>query len=227
MRRCRGRRRWPGWPRGRPRRPPPAGTGRPGGCGTPPGRPPRPGPAWPRRARRGPPGAAAAATGWPPPAATAPSGCRRSGSRPASSSRTAPGLSGTGPTRTAASAAPARPAQPAAEQAAAGSRTNRLQGLDLGRDHLEEVDHPRAPAGGDVVVELDHAAGPDRGELVPAGPGRDRPGRLGAALGVGQEDQVGVGLDRRTRPTAAGSRWPACRPRRRCSSCRAGRTAGR
>ena len=32
-------------------------------------------------------------------------------------------------------------------------------------------------------------------ELVPAGPGGDGLGRLAAALGVGQEDQVGVGLD--------------------------------
>ena len=59
---------------------------------------------------------------------------------------------------------------------------------------LTRSDHARAPARGDVVVERDHPVVLDGGELGPAGAlGHGVPG-LPAALGVGQEDQVRVGL---------------------------------
>ena len=60
---------------------------------------------------------------------------------------------------------------------------------------LEEVDDARAPAGGDVVVELDDWPFVDRGQAGQARAGRDGGGVLLAALGVGEEDEVGVGVD--------------------------------
>ena len=61
----------------------------------------------------------------------------------------------------------------------------------------EEVDDARAPTGRDVVVHLDDVAGLHGGRCrVPAGAGGDGLERLATALGVGEEDQVGVGRRR-------------------------------
>ena len=62
-------------------------------------------------------------------------------------------------------------------------------------DRLDVVDDARAPAGGDVVVHLDHAAVGDRRDGVPAGASGHGVGVLTAALGVGEEDQIGVDVD--------------------------------
>ncbi len=60
---------------------------------------------------------------------------------------------------------------------------------------LEQVDDPRPPPRGDVVVELDDAAVRHRGEHVPTRASRDGRRVLAAALRVGEEDQVGVLVD--------------------------------
>jgi hypothetical protein len=59
----------------------------------------------------------------------------------------------------------------------------------------EELDDAGTPPRGDVVVELDHAAAFDRRQTRPPGPPADRVGVLVAAPGVGQDDQVGIGVD--------------------------------
>ena len=97
----------PGWPRGRRRRPPRAGRGRPAGCETPPGRRRRRPPASP------PPGQPSTTRGsrrshtmaaW---RSDRPESTETKGSRSTSSASTRPGRSATGPTSTPARAAPA------------------------------------------------------------------------------------------------------------------------
>src|ERR1700739_2904151 len=65
------------------------------------------------------------------------------------------------------------------------------------RHSPQQVHDPRAPPGGDVVVEPDHIAFPDGRELIPAGPGRHGTGALCAADRVGEEDVAGIDLENR------------------------------
>src|SRR5690606_32064793 len=96
---------------------------------------------------------------------------------------------------------PARPRGPAGtprrSRGLMGARPGRgsLDLLDRGADVLHELGQARPPARGHRVVELDHRAVLDRGQVRPAGPLRDGLRVLAAALGVGQEDQVGVLLE--------------------------------
>src|SRR5690606_30989444 len=77
-------------------------------------------------------------------------------------------------------------------------RSTRDAGVDVCRgldDRLEEVHDPRAPAGGDVVVQLDDVPLLHGAHLAPAWTLGHGAGVLAAALGVGEEDQVGIGVD--------------------------------
>src|SRR6266849_6657351 len=70
-----------------------------------------------------------------------------------------------------------------------------LELLHVRRDRLQEIDEPRAPARSDVVIDLHDLARLDRADHAPARPRGDGAQALVAALGVGQDDQVGVGAD--------------------------------
>src|SRR5947209_20085853 len=97
----------------------------------------------------------------------------------------------TRPSRTATTTATAPPTAHAT-----GCRFNRSDPRALGGAHhdLQELRNAWPPARGDVVVEGHHVTLLDGGQVRPPGPGRNRRRRLVAALGVGQEDEVGLGL---------------------------------
>src|SRR5215216_694944 len=78
--------------------------------------------------------------------------------------------------------------------ASAGGDGDLLESIvDLAR----VVDDARTPAGGDVVVHREDVALLDGGDVGPAGPALHRLQALAAALRVGEEDQIGVGVDDR------------------------------
>src|SRR5437588_3499624 len=79
------------------------------------------------------------------------------------------------------------PPDGAAPSATAGA----LGGVD---DDLEEVRHARPPSRGNVVVQRVDVVLLHRRQVAPPGSRRHRRRRLSAALGVGQEDEVGLGL---------------------------------
>src|SRR5262245_11619499 len=66
---------------------------------------------------------------------------------------------------------------------------------DRASDDPQEVHHAWPPARRDVIVEFDNALVRDRGQLGEPTPVGDRLGRLAAALGIGEEDQIRVGVD--------------------------------
>ena len=69
--------------------------------------------------------------------------------------------------------------------------------LQRGTDHLSQLDDTRSPPGGDIVGKFDDVAPFDCTERVPPGALRQGGGVLLAALGVGQVDQVRIGVDHR------------------------------
>ena len=76
-----------------------------------------------------------------------------------------------------------------------GIRASSTDGVHRVDDDPEKVDYPRAPPGGHIVVQLDDGAVGHRSERLPARALGHRDSCLATASGVGQEDQVRVGID--------------------------------